>query len=107
GGPGNPYAKLTATMRSTLLNTVTEDDIQRIARKLVDKAIEGDIVAAREVLNRVIGKPAVGVDAPETIPTPRPVAEIVADLLAIIDETRRARGETTATDANIGTPDAT
>ena len=57
GGPGNPHAKRVAKLRSTLLNAVTEDDIREIVQKLVAMAKEGDIHAAKEVLQRTLGRP--------------------------------------------------
>jgi len=57
GGPGNPRAKQVALVRSMLLDAVTEDDIRAIVQTLVQKAKDGDVAAARELLNRVFGKP--------------------------------------------------
>ena len=45
-----------------MLDAVTEDDLRDIVRALVERAKDGDIVAAREILTRVIGKPAEAVD---------------------------------------------
>jgi hypothetical protein len=56
GGPGNPYVKRTAEIRATLLGTVSDDDLRAIVRALVRKAKKGDTIAAREVLDRLIGK---------------------------------------------------
>ena len=57
GGPGNPHARQAAKLRSVLLSAVSEDDLRSIAAKLVERAKSGDLAAAREVLNRCIGKP--------------------------------------------------
>ena len=54
---GNPFAKQVAALRSALLNAVTPEDIRLIVAKLVEQAKEGDVVAAREVLLRVLGRP--------------------------------------------------
>ena len=62
GGPGNPHARRVARLRSILLKTVTEDDLQGIVAMLVQKAKDGDLAAAREVLNRLVGKPDYGPD---------------------------------------------
>ena len=56
GGPGNPHAKQVALLRSALLAAVTVEDIEAIARALVAHARAGEIPAARELLNRVLGK---------------------------------------------------
>jgi hypothetical protein len=56
GGPGNPHARKVAALRTALMNTVSEDDLQAIVAAMVEAAKGGDIAAAREVLDRVIGK---------------------------------------------------
>ncbi len=57
GGPGNPFARRVAALRSIMLDTVGEDDLKAIVVKLVEQAKAGDVVAAREVLTRIIGRP--------------------------------------------------
>lgn len=57
GGPGNPYAKRVARFRQILMEAVTEQDLYDLARKLVEKGKEGDVMATREVLDRLMGKP--------------------------------------------------
>ena len=59
GGPGNPYARRVAELRSLILEAVTDDDLREIVKTLVKSAKDGDIAAAREVLNRLVGKPGV------------------------------------------------
>jgi hypothetical protein len=76
GGPGNPFARRVATLRSALLEAITPEDVTEIVRKLVEMAKAGDIAAAREVLTRVIGKPADAVD-----PDRLDVGEIVLERL--------------------------
>ena len=56
GGPGNPYARRTAALRSALLDAVTEADIRAVARALVKRAKAGEITAIRELLDRLLGK---------------------------------------------------
>jgi len=60
GGPGNPHAKRTNQIRQSLLAAVTPEDIQAIIRKLIERAKGGDVVAARELLQRAIGNAAEG-----------------------------------------------
>lgn len=57
GGPGNPYGKAVARWRSLFLQMVTEDDLREIVTMMVQKAKDGDMLAAREVLNRLAGRP--------------------------------------------------
>ena len=56
GGPGNPHAKAVSTLRAALLAAVTQDDVEAVVKKLVDQAKDGNIVAARELLDRLFGK---------------------------------------------------
>jgi hypothetical protein len=56
GGPGNPYTKQTARLRAALLAAVTEEDIKAIVSKLIEQARGGNIPAAREVLDRTLGR---------------------------------------------------
>lgn len=56
GGPGNPHGSQVAKLRAALLNAVSVDDIEAVARSLVAQAKAGEIQAARELLNRVMGK---------------------------------------------------
>ena len=57
GGPGNPHARHVAQLRSAMLEAVSEKDIAIIIERLVDAAKGGDLAAAREILNRTVGKP--------------------------------------------------
>jgi hypothetical protein len=57
GGPGNPFSRRAAELRTALYEAVTPDDLRAIVKKLVKHAKAGDVTAAREVLNRLLGKP--------------------------------------------------
>jgi hypothetical protein len=56
GGPGNPHAALVARLRAAMLGAVTPDDIHDVLRALVRLAKSGHVPAAREVLDRVLGR---------------------------------------------------
>ena len=56
GGPGNPYAKRVAALRAAMLDAVTEEDVRAIVGKLVELAKAGNVPAAKEVLDRCLGK---------------------------------------------------
>jgi hypothetical protein len=56
GGPGNPYARRTAALRSALLDAVTEADIRAVAKALVKRAKDGEVPAVRELLDRILGR---------------------------------------------------
>jgi hypothetical protein len=62
GGPGNPFARQVAAMRLEFLKAVTSEDIAEIARAMVAKAKEGDVAAAKVVLQYTLGRPAGAVD---------------------------------------------
>ncbi len=55
-GRGNPLAQQAQKLRVALLGAVTEEDIEAIIARLIESAKAGDVVAAREVLDRTIGK---------------------------------------------------
>ncbi len=56
GGPGNPHAGQVSKLRAAIIAAVNEGDIEAIIAQLVSKAREGDLAAAREILDRTIGK---------------------------------------------------
>ena len=56
-GPGNPHARHVGQLRSALLAAVTREDLEAVIRKLVELAKNGNIQAAKEVLDRCLGKP--------------------------------------------------
>lgn len=72
GGPGNPYARRTAALRSALLDAVTEKDIHAAVRALISKAKSGDIAAIRELLNRLLGRVPEATESAESEPPPMP-----------------------------------
>src|SRR5205807_6334921 len=54
GGPGNPFARRLAAMRRTLLSVVSEDDLENAARKVIEQARQGDLVAIKLLFTYVI-----------------------------------------------------
>ena len=60
GGPGNPYAKRVAELRSRLLGAITDEQWDTIARQLIEDAQHVDpeirLVARRELLDRAAGR---------------------------------------------------
>ena len=65
GGPGNPHGGQVARLRAALLDQVSEDDLRDIVRAMVVRAKGGDMAAAKELLNRVLGRPAVAPMPPD------------------------------------------
>lgn len=62
GGPGNPHNKRVYELRKVLLDAVGDDDLRAIVAALITQAKLGDTIAAREVLDRVLGKPKQSVE---------------------------------------------
>jgi hypothetical protein len=62
GGPGNPHAKRVAALRAALLDGVTPEDVTEVVRLLVTAAKAGNVPAARELLDRCLGKSTLAVD---------------------------------------------
>ena len=60
GGPGNPHARQVALLKSALHEALTEDGIAAVARAMLEKAKQGDVAAARLLLEYGIGKPVAG-----------------------------------------------
>jgi hypothetical protein len=56
GGPGNPFARRAAELRSAFLAAATPEDMQRICQRLITMAALGDLVAAKLVLGYLLGK---------------------------------------------------
>lgn len=72
GGPGNPHARRVGELRSALLEAITPDAIRKAVEALIREAEGGNVSAARELIDRAIGKP------------------IEADLIARIEELEQA-----------------
>ncbi len=53
---GNPLARRVAQLRSMILEAVSEDDLRAVVLALIEKAKNGDVMAARELLDRLVGK---------------------------------------------------
>jgi hypothetical protein len=57
GGPGNPFGRRVAELRKVLLRSATEENVERLANMLMEKAFAGDLAAAKLLLLYWIGKP--------------------------------------------------
>jgi hypothetical protein len=58
GGPGNPLASRVQAYRRAILQSVKPADVKRIVKKMVAQALAGDGAAQRELLDRLVGRPA-------------------------------------------------
>lgn len=61
-GKGNPFARKCASLRAALLRKFDDASMERLAEKLLELALQGDVAAARLVLQYVIGKPTPAID---------------------------------------------
>jgi hypothetical protein len=57
GGPGNPYARHVAELRSALFNAVAPDDLRAVVASLLIQAKQGDVASIKELLQRLLGPP--------------------------------------------------
>ena len=56
GGPGNPHAIKVQRLRTALLESVAPKDVEEVIDAMLKSAKKGDVVAAREILDRTIGR---------------------------------------------------
>jgi hypothetical protein len=57
GGCGNPFARQVAAFRACLINSVTQEDMQAIVWKLVDRARFGNLRAIKLLFSYLLGTP--------------------------------------------------
>jgi hypothetical protein len=57
GGPGNPFGRQVAHLREVLLRSATDENVERLANMIMERAFAGDMAAARLLLLYWIGKP--------------------------------------------------
>src|SRR5262249_58773622 len=62
GGPGNPFMRRTAAMRREVAEAFEEGELKPLMKMLMVRALQGDMAAARLVLEYTVGKPAKAVD---------------------------------------------
>jgi hypothetical protein len=61
GGPGNPRLKALAAHQAAIAEALTPEQVAEVVRALHARAVAGDVLAARALLERIAGRPA---DAP-------------------------------------------
>lgn len=66
-GRGNPLAERVHHLRGLFYSTVDDEALRAIILKVVEEAKAGDMMAAREILGRMIGKPADAIDAEKLV----------------------------------------
>ncbi len=55
--PGNPFARRVAALRQALVEAISPADLAAIARVMRDKALTGDVAAAKFLATYTVGKP--------------------------------------------------
>lgn len=78
-GRAAPWARRSLELRKAALDSVGEDELRGVFRKLVELALGGDLGAIRELLDRVLGKAPL---APEDRPDAEELARRMAETLA-------------------------
>ena len=98
GGPGNPHVRRNAELQTAIRDAVDPRTLHGVIRKLSIKALEGDVGAAKLLLDRVCGK--VRDAQPDRLFDLRPV-ECASDLPRAFEQVMRAAaaGDITADDA--------
>ena len=66
GGPGSPYNRQVAHLRAALYEALSREDIWAVTRKMRDRALDGDVAAAKLLLAYTIGRPLPGT-APQAL----------------------------------------
>lgn len=75
-GRGRPPGR-SNELRDIMRSAISDDDVRAVVRALVDAARAGDIAAAREVLNRAVGRaPLDEGDTGDTLATWSPIKYI-------------------------------
>jgi hypothetical protein len=62
GGPGNPFGRQVAELRTRLLACASPEDWETITKALIKKASTGDVAATKLFYQYTLGKPAPAVD---------------------------------------------
>ncbi len=100
--PSGPYAdKLwrEALRKAVLKRVEKEQNLDRIARAVVTKAVDGDIVAAKEIGDRLDGKPAQ--ESMVTIDDKRDAADWTREeLVTFLNDCRNGGNGTTEADGS-------
>ena len=61
-GKGNPYARRSNLLRAVMYRRVTPKDFEEAVDALLIECKSGNLVAIRELFDRMIGKPSEGLD---------------------------------------------
>jgi hypothetical protein len=67
GGPGNPNVRRLGEYQQAIREAVTLDDLKKVIQRVLSKAQAGDMMAVKELLDRVVGKAGVVKNADATL----------------------------------------
>lgn len=83
-GRGNPFARAQQGLKSALWHAVTREDIEVIARALIDQARGGDLAAICILLDRLLGRPTQAIEMSDSARegTSAMLARLLADVRA-------------------------
>lgn len=79
GGPGAPFLDRVARFRRVLVEAVTDEDVEEIARTLVKLSKGGDLAAIKVLLPYLIGKVPEIVNEPEDGGTKGPILIVLGE----------------------------
>ena len=80
-GPGNPHVRRVGELRIAILEAVTPDRIVKVLEVLYQKALKGDVLAARGLLDRALGKPKMTLEQTQNLPSAK---ELRTHLTALV-----------------------
>lgn len=87
---GNPFAARVAELRRAMLEGVTAGDVRAIVKALVKQARGGDLAAAREILDRTMGKARSTVEIQQTLLDEAELDAEIESVLARLADRRSA-----------------
>jgi hypothetical protein len=62
GGPGNPLGGRIGEMRQIIVDALTNDAVRKLADAMIERAQDGNVAAARLLLQYALGRPAAAAD---------------------------------------------
>lgn len=81
---GYPHARRANRLRAELYRVVTVEEFRAIVKAMVDAAKDGDIAAAREIIERLLGKP----ESVDTLARIEELESMLRDALAAMNAPR-------------------
>lgn len=88
GGGGNPYVKSINHYKALIGAAVSDEDVVAIVQAMVERGKAGDIAAAREIFDRLVGRPKQEVAIESTTTSPQEAEQQMRMMLQGDDELR-------------------